>query len=105
MPVEKKEGNYTIQEISKLLNVPESTLRYWRDKYEDFIPMVGEGRKRRYKEEAVIVLKRIAELSAEELTAEDIAERLSLEFAREITIAADNRSNAATTTILDLKSF
>ena len=43
------------------------------------------------------VLRRTAELAAEELTAEQVAERLRLEFTREITIAEDNSSNAAAT--------
>lgn len=93
----------TIQEIGRQLNIPESTLRYWRDRYEEYIPSVGEGRKKRYKQEAVLVFQRIAELSAEKLTAEDIAERLSLEFSSELTIRDTNSQNVATT--LDLYAF
>ena len=43
------------------------------------------------------VLRRTAELAAEELTADQVAERLGLEFSREITIAEDRSSNAAAT--------
>jgi DNA-binding transcriptional MerR regulator len=88
---------FTIQQIGKELGVPESTLRYWRDRHEEYIPTQGTGRQRRYPIEAVAVFRRIAELAAEELTAEQVAERLRLEFTREITIAEDNSSNAAAT--------
>lgn len=88
---------FTIQRISKELGVPESTLRYWRDRHEEYIPTQGTGRQRRYPGEAVAVFRRIAELAAEELTADQIAERLALEFTREITIAEDNSSSAAAT--------
>lgn len=85
----------TIAEIAKRLNIPESTLRSWRDKFTDFIPTTGSGRKKRYKPEAVQVFKTIAELAAEQLTADDIAERLTIEFNRFIDIRSDNSSTTA----------
>lgn len=85
----------TIAEIAQQLHIPESTLRSWRDKFGEFIPSVGSGRRKRYKHEAVQVFSVIAELSAESLTADDIAERLSIEFTRFIDHRSDNSSNAA----------
>jgi DNA-binding transcriptional MerR regulator len=82
----------TIAEISRELNIPESTLRSWRDRFDGFIPATGTGRKKRYKPEAVDVLRSIAEMSAEGLTANDIAERLSLSYQRVIDIS-DNSSS------------
>ncbi|MGI6169867.1 MAG: MerR family transcriptional regulator [Christensenellales bacterium] len=55
----------TIADMSRELNIPESTLRSWRDRFQGFIPTTGTGRKKRYKPEAVDVLRSIAEMSAE----------------------------------------
>lgn len=43
----------TVADIAKELNIPQSTARFYRDRYEGFIPCVGEGRNRRYEREAV----------------------------------------------------
>lgn len=90
----------TIKEISRELGIPESTLRYWRDKYEEFIPAVGKGRKKRYREEALMVFKRISELISDNLSANEIAERLSIEFARNIEVAETGSAKKAA--ILDI---
>jgi DNA-binding transcriptional MerR regulator len=51
----------TIAEIAKRLSIPESTVRYYRDMFADFVPSVGEGRGRRYTEESLDVLRFIAD--------------------------------------------
>ena len=86
---------YTIADISRELGIAESTLRYWRDRYSDFIPVEGSGRKKRYKEEALSVFSKIAELTAESKTAEEVAEALNTEMTRIIEVPQDNSSNAA----------
>jgi len=86
----------TISEIAKRLNQPESTVRYWRNKFDDFIPSVGSGRKKRYRPEAIRVFSVIADLSAEELPSDDIAERLAADFPRSIDNRNDNGSNTTT---------
>jgi DNA-binding transcriptional MerR regulator len=85
----------TIADISKRLNVPESTVRSWRDRYADYIPYHGSGRKKRYTDEALSVFAVIAKLSAEGATATTVAERISTEFTRYIDNRNDNSSNAA----------
>ena len=40
-------------QIAKQLNLAESTARFYRDRFEDFIPSIGEGRKKRYKPETI----------------------------------------------------
>ena len=64
----------TLKAIGEQLSIPEATLRFYRDRYADFIPCSGEGRTRRYPEAAMEVLKTIADLTkagkkAEEITA------------------------------------
>ena len=51
----------TIKDIAQRLNIPESTARYYRDKWPEYIPTVGTGRNKRYKPEAVDVLRLVAE--------------------------------------------
>lgn len=52
---------YTIAEIARRLQIPESTVRYYRDRYPEYVPSIGEGRNRRYPPEALEALRAIAE--------------------------------------------
>lgn len=74
----------TIAEIAKQLDIPESTARFYRDRFESFVPSVGEGRKKRYLPEAADVLRLIAEGFKRNATATEIEEALSLEFPRTV---------------------
>lgn len=49
----------TIAEIARALEVPDSTVRYYRDRFENHLPSVGSGRSRRYLPEAVDMLRDI----------------------------------------------
>jgi DNA-binding transcriptional MerR regulator len=51
----------TVAEIAKRLRLPESTVRYYRNRFNAYVPSVGSGRGRRYPAEAVAVLRFIAE--------------------------------------------
>jgi len=66
----------TIAEIAQELKLPESTVRYYRDRFADFIPTVGRGRGRKYKPEALEVLRFIAEGLRNDLTALFIRQEL-----------------------------
>lgn len=50
---------YTLKEIAHRLKLPESTVRKYRDVFEAYIPYVGSGRERRYREEAGDVFREI----------------------------------------------
>lgn len=76
----------TIAEIAKELHIPESTARYYRDGFIDYIPSVGEGRKKRYRSETVEVLRFIAEGFKRKLTATEIEDGLSRMFPRNLDI-------------------
>jgi len=43
----------TIAEIANRLNISPSTARFYRDKFDKYLPCVGEGRARRYVEETI----------------------------------------------------
>jgi DNA-binding transcriptional MerR regulator len=66
----------TIAEIAKRLNLPESTARYYRTRFEAWLPYIGEGRDRRYGEEAVNVLRFAAEAVKAGVPADIIKQRL-----------------------------
>jgi DNA-binding transcriptional MerR regulator len=51
---------FTLRELAGRLSLPESTVRYYRDAFLDHIPSVGTGRRRRYPEPALAVLRTIA---------------------------------------------
>lgn len=70
----------TIAEVAKELKIPESTARYYRDNFMDFIPYVGEGRKKRYRPETVDVLRFIADGFKRKLTASEIEDGLGEMF-------------------------
>lgn len=74
----------TMAQIAKQLELAESTARFYRDRFENYIPSVGEGRKKRYKLETVEVLRFIAEGFNRNLTATDIEDGLSRMVARNI---------------------
>lgn len=76
----------TIAEVAKELDIPESTARYYRDSFIDYIPSVGEGRKKRYRSETVEVLRFIAEGFKRKLTATEIENGLSQMFPRNFDI-------------------
>lgn len=52
----------TLKEIAKQLDVPESSLRKYRETFSAFVPSVGTGRSRRYRADAIEVLKDIRDL-------------------------------------------
>ncbi len=79
----------TMAEIARQLNLPESTVRYYRDRFPEFVPAVGDGRGRRYRPEALDVLQTIADAMREGTPAEDVAAAL----ARQYPITSIDRSN------------
>ena len=81
---------YTIKELAKLANTPESTARYYRDRHPEYFYHTGTGRKKRYPKETLDVLKFILRLAEERRNAEQIAEALKGKFKQEINILDTN---------------
>lgn len=72
----ESEARLSIREISRRIDVPESTLRYYRNTFGSYIPTVGSGRSRRHPEEAVEVFRSISRLFAAGESRETIRARL-----------------------------
>ena len=71
----------TIKEIAQRLDMAESTVKYYRDKFPEYMPTVKAGRYPKYKPEALEIFKIIAEGYSNNLQQQDIADRLSADFA------------------------
>jgi len=76
-------GNFlTIISIAKELGLPESTVRFYRDKFLEYIPFEGKGRKRRYGPDALSVLRFIASSIRSGKTSKKTAEELVSNYPR-----------------------
>lgn len=62
----------SITDIAKKLNVPESTLRYYRDRFAEYIPAVGTGRTRKYPDGVIKMFSLILEQSKAGAERQDI---------------------------------
>lgn len=74
----------SLRDIATALNLPESTVRYYRDAFAHHLPTVGTGRRRRYPPEAVATLRMIALWYHEGKTRNWIEQELSTLYAPEI---------------------
>lgn len=84
------ENFLSVISIAKELDLPESTVRFYRDKFPEYIPFEGEGRKRKYRPEAVRVLRFIARSLRSGKTSKKTAEELSGNFPRYINSMDEN---------------
>ena len=62
----------TLKEIANRLGVPESNLRYYRNRIGDFLPSVGKGRRRRYFPEAEEIFRKTIDYINEGVTLDRI---------------------------------
>jgi len=87
----------TNADIARQLDLPESTVRYYRDRFAAYLPMVGEGRQRRYRPEALEVFRVIAETLRNHGTAMDVEAALARMFPRTASVPAETQQQDATT--------
>jgi DNA-binding transcriptional MerR regulator len=93
----------TLQEIAARLDMPPSTVRYYRQKYKEFMPEVAAGRYSKFQLEAVEIIKDIAAATAATMQQQEIREMLSAKYALNIdkfgdgNLAATTAATAATT--------
>jgi DNA-binding transcriptional MerR regulator len=87
----------TIRDIAASLGAPESTIRHWRDQFDEFLPSVGQGKRKRYRKTAIEVLRFVQDRLNRNETATEIREALSREYPRNIDTVAEGNRNTATT--------
>lgn len=76
------ENLLTIREIARRLDLPESNIRYYRDKFEKYLPSVGSGRKKRFKPEAMDIFETIVLGLNQNLSSSQIEDRLAGQFSQ-----------------------
>ncbi len=85
----------TLKQIAQQLELAESTARYFRDKWPEYIPTVKVGRRTYYQPEAVEVLRVIAEETQKRSNAAVTQSRLNSMFAVTIEQSAETQSSNA----------
>jgi DNA-binding transcriptional MerR regulator len=86
----------TAAAIASEVGIPESTARYYLRKYAAWVPTVGTGRQRRYRREAVAVLRFVAELHREGTGSELVEAALRGRFPTEATAIQPQQQQVAT---------
>jgi len=66
----------SVAEIARELELPESTVHYWKNRFAQHLPSVGRGRQKRFKPEAIEVFSTISRLLKEGHTARDVMDQL-----------------------------
>jgi DNA-binding transcriptional MerR regulator len=67
----------TMREIARQCELPESTLRVWRDEFEAFLPAAGEGKRRRYPESTQEALRQVVAWKKSGMPSEQIRQELA----------------------------
>jgi len=70
----------SVAEIARELELPESTVHYWKNRFAQHLPSVGRGRQKRFRPEAVEVFATISRLLKEGHTARDVMDQLSQNY-------------------------
>ena len=76
------ESLLSIADISRHFSLPESTTRYYCKRFAQFIPSVGDGRRRRYRRETLDVISAILEQMHKSRTAAAVEDALIARFPR-----------------------
>jgi DNA-binding transcriptional MerR regulator len=82
--------------LSKRLNIPESTCRYYCRQYADFLPTVGDGRGKRYREGALEVLQVVVNMAKDNRSSTDIASHLRQQFPVNMPSASNHQQQSLT---------
>ena len=75
---------YTIKEMAKLVKIPESTARYYKDRHPEYFHYTGKGHKKRYTPDTLEALRFIRDQANNSRNAEEISTGLQARFNREI---------------------
>ena len=75
-----EERTYSLNQIARELDIPASTIRYWRDYFLHFLDYVEKGNKKRFRKQTIDVFKKVKELKDQGYEFEDIENVLMNEF-------------------------
>lgn len=95
-PQSSTEAVLTIADIARRLSLPESTTRYYCKRFAEFMPTVGDGRRRRYRAGALAIIAVIIEAMRTSRTASAVEAILIRRFPRNAAVQpATERPDAA----------
>lgn len=83
-PAPETDQLLTLTQIARHFSLPESTARYYCKRFAPFMPCTGEGRRRRYRQEALGVIAAVIEHMRTERTASGVEEALTRQFPRQM---------------------
>jgi DNA-binding transcriptional MerR regulator len=87
----------TFKQVAEKAGVNPSTAAFQRNKFEEFIPSIGEGRHRRYNDESVEVIKITSTMYSQGKSYEEIKDFLENKYGVQVTDIAVKENNVATT--------
>lgn len=69
---------FSLREIGRRLEIPPSTISYYKDRFTRFIPVAcGQGRRVKYPAEAIVLFREIREMFTRNWSAEQVEEQLT----------------------------
>lgn len=89
----------SIAEIARELEVPESTLHYWKNRFAQYLPSMGKKRQKRFKPESIEIFKMISTRLKQGHTTEDVMSELSLRFPVNVSLMDNEQSNTNSTSL------
>lgn len=89
---------YTLKEITKIIDVPESTAHHWKETFFSWLPIKGEGRKKRYHHDSIEIFLCIQELYNKNTDTEAIKDLLTQKYP--LTTTVNQKDNNTTITPL-----
>ncbi|WP_419787711.1 MerR family transcriptional regulator [Pseudodesulfovibrio sp.] len=93
--MERNRKYISLREVGRQLDIPPSTVVYYKDKFNKYIPSVGQGggRRRRYPVEVVEIFRRIREMFSDNWSVEQIERELALKFSMLMNGQQSDQSN------------
>ncbi|EPR43079.1 MerR family transcriptional regulator [Desulfovibrio sp. X2] len=85
----------SIAVISRDLNIPESTLHYWKNRFSEFLPSVGRGRQKRFRPESVDIFRTIGEMLKLGHTTRDVKAELASHYPLNVEPAREQGASGA----------
>jgi len=90
----------SLREVGRQLDIPPSTIVYYKDKFNKYIPSEGSGgRRRRYPLEVLEIFRRIREMFNDNWSTEQIERELALKFSL---LMADQRADQSVDQSVDV---
>ncbi len=88
--------NLSLAEIARHFSLPESTARYYCKRFASFMPIIGEGRRKRYGQKTLEIIATIIEHMKMGKTAVLVEEELAAHFPRtmDATVTLDSKPSA-----------